>query len=267
MTWMGYRLTFRVLSSLHIGWRKVGNLQQTRPYVTGRSLWGALTARLVRNGGIPNYAETGEVVDEQIAFSYLYPSTHPDRVDLWPWGKQWEEFAWRFLGSYAGTALQDGHRAEDGSLHETEFIATHTREGEPVFLVGYLYLTNECTLHWIRALQRLQLGGERGCGWGRVALVSEPERLRDTRYFGIPVSDRDLTLTIRKDQPLMAHTVTTDGVQRTGVMEPLLGRETRTIGDGFGHYPSRPDICWAPGSTAEKEMRVRIGRRGIWVPL
>ena len=46
MTWTVYRVTWRLLAPMHIGWRKLGNMQQTRPYVTGRNLWGAFTARL-----------------------------------------------------------------------------------------------------------------------------------------------------------------------------------------------------------------------------
>lgn len=267
MAWMGYRLALRVLSPLHIGWRKVGNLQQTRPYVTGRNLWGALTARLVRNTAGTNYAEIGKRVDQEVAFSYFYPSTHPDKVTLWPWGEQWEEFAWTFLGGYAGTALQDGHGTEDGSLHETEFIASHTRDGEPVFLVGHLFLDEGCKLDWKNALQQLQLGGERGYGWGRVALTSEPERLRANRYFGLPVSDQDLTLMIPKGRPLLAHTLVADELKGRGTIEPFVGRETETTSGGFGQRQSPPYICWVPGSTFEKEMRFRIGPRGIWTPL
>jgi hypothetical protein len=49
MNWIGYRVVFRLRSPLHIGWRKAGNVQVTRPYLTGRSFWGALTERLVRD--------------------------------------------------------------------------------------------------------------------------------------------------------------------------------------------------------------------------
>src|SRR5213082_2804295 len=72
MTWTAYRIVFRLLSPMHIGWRKVGNLQQTRPYVLGRSLWGALTARLTRISGSNDYSEIGEQVDQQLAFTYFY---------------------------------------------------------------------------------------------------------------------------------------------------------------------------------------------------
>src|SRR5712692_8407277 len=101
MTWVTYQVTFRLLSPMHIGWRKLGNLQQTRPYVTGRSLWGALTARITRELGSSDYEKIGKQADQQLAFTYFYPSTSkdPDAIRLWPWGDNWDKFAWSFLGS------------------------------------------------------------------------------------------------------------------------------------------------------------------------
>src|SRR5437588_6306984 len=74
MAWTAYQVSFRLLSPLHIGWRKLGNLQQTRPYVTGRTLLGALTARITREQGSNEYTEIGKLVDKQLTFTYFYPS-------------------------------------------------------------------------------------------------------------------------------------------------------------------------------------------------
>ncbi|MFO3796680.1 MAG: RAMP superfamily CRISPR-associated protein, partial [Anaerolineales bacterium] len=176
MTWKMYSVTFRLLSPLHVGWFKQGNLQRTRPYLSGKALWGALTARLARMKNA-NYDEIGKQVNEWLAFSYFYPSTQKGNVSLWPWGKQADEFTWRYLGSYASTALNyEQNSAEEGSLHETECINPYTREGEAVYLVGYLFEKQGCPLEWREALQRIQLGGERKYGWGRVTLVNEPKQ-------------------------------------------------------------------------------------------
>ena len=48
MAWQKYDLAFQLLAPLHIGYRKVGNLMQSRGYVPGKNLWAALTARLTR---------------------------------------------------------------------------------------------------------------------------------------------------------------------------------------------------------------------------
>jgi hypothetical protein len=87
MTWTAYHVTLRLLAPMHIGWRKLGNLQQTRPYVTGRNLWGALTARLTRELGSNKYEFVGKQVDDCMRFTYFYPSVSKDNVEPWPWRK------------------------------------------------------------------------------------------------------------------------------------------------------------------------------------
>src|SRR5439155_24257778 len=135
---------------------------------------------LTRELGRNDYNEIGKQVDQQLAFTYFYPSPLPDSVPLWPWTKQWDKFAWSFLGSYASTALVNAHNAESGSLHETEYIAPYLRHEEPnqepspVYLVGYIFAEENCELPWRKVLDKLQLGGERSYGWGRVQLKDEP---------------------------------------------------------------------------------------------
>ncbi len=296
MIWTAHRVTWRLLAPMHIGWRKLGNLQQTRPYVTGRNLWGALTARLTRELGSGDYKGVGEQVDEYITFTYFYPSVHKDKVGLWPWPKpksentsqneiedQWEKFAWQFLGSYASTALQDGRSAEANSLHETEFIAPYTRDkqpdtgdGQPVYLVGYIFEKDGCQLDWKNALDKIQLGGERSYGWGRILLEHEP--FRDNTCFGytleykgrypqITIPKKTRGRTIPNDGALLAHTYA-KGLNNVsnGIIEPLVGRETSSVAD-FGKNHSQAQICWTPGSTintTDAKKTFQIQARGIW---
>ncbi len=266
MTWIANRVTFRLLSPMHIGWRKLGNLQQTRPYVTGRSFWGALTARLTREYGSKDYKGIGEKVDEQLAFTYFYPSTSkdPDAVELWPWGDNWDKFAWAFLGSYASTALENGRSAEAGSLHETEFIAPYTRNEEPVYLVGYIFEREDCQLDWQSALNKLQLGGERSYGWGRVGLEKPCDKVEDNKCFDYELDCKGdhPKIKVPKDRELWAHT-DAESVDGAGTIEPFLGRETKDS-SGFGKSFSDHKICWVPGSKVSKEETFQILEKGIW---
>ncbi len=82
MTWTPYLVSYKLISPAHIGWKKVGNLQITRPYVTGKTLWGALTARLVRDEKKNNYNDIGKKVDDELRFTYFYPSITQDKVGL-----------------------------------------------------------------------------------------------------------------------------------------------------------------------------------------
>lgn len=272
MTWTAYRVALRVFSPIHIGWRKLGNLQQTRPYVTGRNLWGALTARITREQGRNDYTEIGKLVNEQLTFTYFYPSTRSDEVTHWSWSTQWDEFAWTFLGSYTSTALEDGHSAEIGSLHETEFIAPYIRNKEykPVLLFGYIFERNDCSIriqNWQSALDKLQIGGERSYGWGRVRLEDTCELVTNNKCFGYDLfCDKDHPqITVPKDKELLAHTVDPNKEDYiTGTIEPLLGRETQK--KGFGESFSDVEICWVPGSKVAQSKSFQIQQKGIWRP-
>ena len=271
MTWTAYRVALRVLSPIHIGWRKLGNLQQTRPYVTGRTLWGALTARITREHGGNSYTEIGKLVDEHLSFTYFYPSTQSDRVSHWPWPDQWDKFAWTFLSSYASTALEDGHSAEAGSLHETEFIAPYTRDKEqkPVFLVGYIFERDECDPRirdWQSTLSKLQIGGERSYGWGRIRL-EECKPITDTCFGYVLFCDKNFPqITVPEGKELLAHTVDPNNGDIIGTIEPLLGRETQK-GTGFGEsFPHDIEVCWVPGSKIAQNKPFQIQQKGIWRP-
>ncbi len=271
MTWAAYQVTFGLLSPLHIGWRKLGNLQQTRPYVTGRSFWGALTARLTRESGGSNYIDVGKDVDEQLTFTYFYPTIQRDGVSLWPWpDDQWDKFAWAFLGSYASTALENARNAEAGSLHETEYIAPYTREGEQVYLVGYIFERDNCNLDWKSALGKLQLGGERGYGWGRVHAKDGYKQINNSKCFDYDLlldDDRPL-LKAPGDMHLLAHThADTGGADNRGVtIEPFIGRETKES-TGFGKNISHAQVCWVPGGKVTAGETFQIQVKGLWKKL
>jgi hypothetical protein len=273
MTWNICKVVFRLLAPMHIGWIKQGNVQRTRPYVAGKALWGALTARLTRDfphlGG--DYETVGKRVSDELAFSYFYPAVG-ETVDLWPWGERADEFAWRYLGSYASTALNYGcNTAEEGSLHETEFIAPHTRDGRPVYLVGYIFERQGCTLPWQEVLSRLQLGGERTYGWGRVGL----HKLLDNgqEFFNsdlaLDLNGKRPVVTVSADKELLAHALAVDfqGHRKVsevrGSIEPLLGRETDPQGRFGAHLPEAR-ICWQPGGTLTANAKIIIGEYGIW---
>jgi hypothetical protein len=261
MTWTPYLVSLRVLSPIHIGWKKIGNLQQTRPYVTGKTLWGALTARLVRDLGDNNYVEIGKKVDEELRFTYFYPTTDPTKVVLWPWENP-DKFSWMYFGSYASTALKD-KIAEEGMLHETEFISAKTRDGKEVYLVGYIIEKEGCELPWREVLKRIQIGGERGYGWGRVKLIDD--LIKKDSCFNSYVFDcagDDPKITVQNDKPILAHTLV-DGLDCNGTIESLLGRETDT-NNGFGGVVSNATICWVPGSHVIEKTTFRISYKGIW---
>ena len=283
MNWRAYRVRLRLRSPLHVGAGQVGNVQRARPYVTGRALWGALTARLTRDAHprpqAEDYRTMGQQVQEELAYSYFYPLAEgQERVGLWPWGEEADEFSWLYLGSYAATALDHGRGAAlEGSLHEVEYVAPTTRDGRPVCLLGYVFERAGCGLLWRQALGRLQLGGERGYGWGRVSLVGVRELAEGEQLFGcydLALGDQQPLLQAGQQGkaepvPLLAHTLACDGesgravTEAEGAVEPLVGRETRDA-SRFGQERSPVRVCWAPGATVPVGLCLQVGRFGLW---
>jgi len=299
MGWTAHRIVLRLRSPMHIGAGKLGNLQRTRPYVVGRNLWGALTARLTRDDdleGKPDprkYQEVGEDVHSELAFTYFFPTTDPkggqplfpnlDARGHWSYGGDGSgaytmdasAFRYRFLSTYASTALDYmAYSAQEASLHEVECLTPHTRDGTPVYLTGYIFQRAGSGLKWQDALHRLQIGGERGYGWGRV----EVSTLTDIQESKVPLFGTDhvvrldesrvrIRMDLGRGQPILAHTLAADFEEDiAGLVEPLVGRETKPD-TRFGVYLSSARICYTPGARVEKAVQVQIGRFGIWEAL
>lgn len=264
MAWQKYDLVFQLLAPLHIGYRKVGKLMQTRGYLPGKNLWAALTARLTRdydNGAEgQHYVEIGQQVQDHFRFTYLYPTTQNGNEYKihYPWD---DDFDYLFMNSYASTALNYASQsAEDAMLHETEFIAPHTRAGQPVYLSGHLYIKIDLpTLldNWPKALKDFQVGAERGYGWGRMRLISCDKQ-------GEPFNSepRAVTLNGHTTAHLKAENVT--GI--IGSVEPLIGweRNNDTGRKSDWKLSKQAIICYAPGAKVIGEHKFIIGPNGLW---
>ena len=273
MAWQHYRLVFRLLSPLHIGYRRTGNLMETRRYVPGKNLWAALTARLVRNAGHGAdggaYREVGRAVHKHFRFGYLWPSLDRENP-YFPWKN--DDFDYLFLGSAASTALEHSRRAaQDGTLHDVEFIAPTTRTGDEVYLLGDLWVQDplpSVVAGWQDALRAFALGGEQGYGWGRVRLEQDPQPPMGNNSIGgfaWHVDGQEIVLTAPADSRITAHAVAAGEQAVTnveGVVEPLVGWERQESG-GY-RLTQNVVVAYAPGATVGEETTVSIGCYGIY---
>ena len=280
MTWIAYRVVFKLRSPMHIGCGKVGNVQLTRPYVTGRVFWGALTMRLTRDetSGAATHSEQykafGDQVNSELAFTYFYPATaeNQDYRIAFPW-KNESLFRRRFLSSYASTALVYPQQAADeGLLHEVEFLSPRTLdEGKQVYLIGYVFEKDDCTLQWQDACKRLQMGGERGYGWGAVDYDPENgiKEIEGNQLFdGQAVFKGDGNKPTIETEQMFAHTTASTNLRATGEVEPLVGREWKSNNQtnryAGQHIEKVCDPCWVPGSTVAQSLNFEIQNFGIW---
>ena len=272
MTWEKYSLCFRLLSPLHIGHRKVGNLMQTRGYVPGKVLWAALTARLTRDSGQGDqgqrYVDIGRAVNAAFRFEYLYPGLRQSSSEVvtpyYPWAD--ELFASRFLSSYASTALNyNQHSASEGMLHEVEFLRplaqsfSNNDNPHQVYLVGNMHIKTDLPpdlTSWREALERAQFGGERGYGWGRVALDSVSSN---------GTTDQTPTVTVDKSKRAYAHVKVNAG-KLSGPIEPVLGweRNNNQTHNGPSWGISSTVACFSPGAVVTELHTFTIGDFGIW---
>ncbi len=286
MAWALHRITWRLESPLHSGFAKLGNIQRTRLYVTGRMLWGALTARLTRDQGHNDYETVGNAVKEYLAFSYGYLClTEDGSQPLLPVytaeGLQYklgnqsltERIAQRLcLSSYASTALDYANNAAvDGSLHEVEFISPRVlceetrlgvQAGQPLYLTAMIAEKENASgiEGWCNACCRLEIGGERTYGFGKLTRVSMGN---STDWFGsefVAGNDRP-ALKLRKDAAVTAHT-SAGGNFSFGQIEPFVGRATTPEAE-FGKKVVCSGVYWLPGSVVdEPEVCCEIDKQG-----
>jgi hypothetical protein len=264
MNWIHYRITFRLKSPLHIGWRKVGNLKQTRRYVTGKVLWAALTARLTRDlRGDRNkdYAEIGEKINENFRFGYFYPAllgccqNLKDLRECFSWNTS--NFDYLFLDSYASTAVSRIDTSDEGTLHETEFISPVSRNGNTVYLVGSAWIRDpldEELRHWRDSLNCIRLGGERGYGWGQIKVCNNPLVLERRK---------EIKITVDEEKRVLAHVFASNiKDELIGAIEPLVGWE-HDVG-GNWRLTRNVNLAYVPGSVTTCTLSFTIDQFGIW---
>ena len=273
MSWELYSLTFRVKAPLHIGKRKIGNLMQTYPYVTGRAMWGALTAAITRKRYLDPQKEDYEGIGARLFPSYFYVKYHVKTLEEKPWFP-WdvpETFSYHFLDARAAIATEEGVKtAAEGMLYQIEFIAPHTRGGEPVYLTGYLATEEkeENLREWIR---RIQVGGELGYGWG----VLELHELRKANALwgqweldSEKTKDRVSKLVFKKAKGnhgrnvALAHVYAlgdnkTSSIEAKGRAEPLVAWEMGSLKYLGVFYP--------PGGQLPSSIeKIQVDRYGFW---
>lgn len=293
MSWALYRVTWRLESPLHIGFAKLGNVQRTRLYVTGRIFWGALTARLTREQSNRDYLRVGKVINQHLVFSYGYLSlTANGTQPLLPCytttglkfsinGSEWtEREIQRFcLTSYASTALNyQSNTDKEGSLHEVEFISPRALcslnsvcVGAPLYLTAYVAASDTANntpevQGWKTALSKMQIGGERTYGFGHIALVNGPTLSNDW-WGNIVVLDKTLPeVIIDANRSLLAHVDASRLLPvdiEQGSIEPLLGRDT-TPQAAFGKDINSMGVYWQPGTIVKNTIQCQIMPAGFW---
>ena len=296
MSWCLYTWTFHLKSPLHVGFHKIMHFFRTRPYVPGKLLWGALTAKLTPMLGIDDYQTVGEFLKKAMRFGYLYPYVE-DKFYLPKYTERGlmfdplteNEFEKKFISSMASAAIEpDSLSAEEGMLHEIEFISPYTiDDGKPVYLKGLVWIrefaengisisrdndkliiTNDRTnVDFKNQLaNQFQIGGERKYGFGLVRL-KEFNEISGNEMNILPgkwrEKDGEVCITINSDTPIWSHILCSNNINIKGNIEPLVERDWDTE-KGAGRRLTPYGLFWCPGSILCEDKTFRITEFGLW---
>jgi hypothetical protein len=272
MTWQCFELTYELLSPLHIGYHKVGNVQRTRYYIPARNMLAATAEGLVEGGQSQSYKDALDWVRENFAFSYFF--LVGDSLPLLPHyrpnvGLRYDElsvhqFERRYVRALVTTAIAPKNRAaQEGSLHEVECIPENWADerGEccKTRLQGWFFTRDN--VRWRAVFEALRVGGERRYGFGRLSLTSNKETVTLSGASLITGGSRP-RIRLEATSPLLAHSPV-QGLEAKGSIEALVGRET-TTSDRYGRELTRGEVFWAPGSFCDSACEFEVGRDGIW---
>lgn len=293
---MIYRLTYRALSPLHIGFKQIRFLKTTRYYITGRAVWGAVTANVTRHlidtPTSKDYQTVGKFVKKNIKSTYFFPRVDNTiycfacENDELKYGEFSEhQFERTFIHSLVSTALDRTGTADEGTLHEVEYIRDRVRvkdEIKNVYWVGYLFVDEKSedglkiateekdftvtkgskTMGASEILKRIEIGGERNYGFGKLELEGAMEKANE--IFGHQLDGDRI-----KSKIALAH-VKYEEIAYTGDIEPLVGREWGEGGSGRKRPADREGdgvsdgIYFAPGTCFEDEVAFEVADYGTW---
>lgn len=298
MSWHCYQLTFKIVSPLHIGFHKVMHLYRTRYYVYGKLLWGAVTAKLTKLLE-SDYQVVGAFLREAMRFGYFYISAQ-NEIYLPKYTEEGlkfhtltiSNFEKKFIYSMASTAIEPNSlTAEEGMLYEVEFINPYTLDdSKEVYLKGliwikefngkgvqlkktntneWLFKFNDKEINFVKeVINRLQIGGERRCGFGVIEHHKECSMIEKDHDMIFPGRweevDGEVFITLQEGDPIWAHALCSSDLKIKGDIEPLVGREWDESRKGTGRKLTSAGLYWCIGSQVLGQTKFKIKDYGTW---
>ena len=183
---MWYKLVFKQIQPIHIGYRKWGVVNETRLFIPGQTIWGALTNAY----GTKKKWEKEDFEDnnnkaifERITCFYpalknkdkndniLFPKFENGELCLGGYVKS--EFRYKFIETFVSTAiLQEGRQAKEGSLHELDVVLPKSKDGKlALYWIGLIKLDeNSGAYAFLTEGLKFFIGGDNRYGLGLVKL-------------------------------------------------------------------------------------------------
>ena len=270
--WTAYRLDYRAESPVHIGWHRLGQIRRTRYYIPARNVWGAWTAAWARRPEGLGFSDSHNPYDaakkslkDWVQFTALFPWTAEEK-SLRPIylenGLRFGAltaggFEAKFVHGVASASINPlSFTALDGALHEREYL-----HAPGMRFQGYVLVEQGCDWEKLRGqMERLQIGGNLGYGYGMLRLASFKT---ETTLFDEFTVDTEGRL----KGPSGCHLAgfcNTVGLEAEGEVEIVSGRGSRR-GAGAGQDVEPAKAMWTPGSRVAAGATFKIGARGDWL--
>jgi len=214
----GYILVFKQVQSMHLGIRGYGVLSETRIFITGQTMWGALTNTYGKNKKWPN-RDNDENKKTFETISCFYPSFSENCNDvMMPKFKDGEfylenysekDFRNEFVDSFMSTAiLPTSLAAKDKSLHEMEVILPQSKSNEnkkqkQLYWIGLLCIEENIKNNFLKKNElEIIVGGDSRYGLGRLKLEEIKEVNNEIlEKWGVKgVNNMIFTLLLKKEK-------------------------------------------------------------------
>lgn len=165
MKW--YKVTFKQIQPIHIGSLNYGVLSETRIFIPGWTMWGAMTNANYRKSGIYNEKKFENITCfyPKIENEVFYPRFEDGDFYLGRCSEK--EFRLEFTTTYLSTSINPQTlNAKDKSLHEIDVILP-----KELYWEGYI----KCDEADLNQLDEIYIGGDSRYGLGLMKLVNMVE--------------------------------------------------------------------------------------------
>ncbi|NLZ54522.1 MAG: hypothetical protein GX892_15535 [Thermoanaerobacteraceae bacterium] len=261
-----YKLLFKQKEPIHIGKGSYGVLSETRIFIPGWTMWGALVNKYARyiGGTKEDFDKSKELLE---TISCFFPSFEENGKVQFPsyidgqfclGNKLEEDFRAKFTDTYVSTAIDPiSQNAKDESLHEIGIILPKPKNAmvdKKLYWVGLLGInnSNDDILSFLEEGLEVVVGGESRYGFGRVELIHKNEvDKEELEFWSLDTEGRLIA-----SKPLSNYMEYCNGALKMGEMEHVI-----VEANFFKAAPKIKEskICLVPGSKASGSGRLKKG--------
>ena len=178
-----YEVTFKQVQPIHIGDNKHGVINETKIFIPGQTMWGALTNAYFKQtyNYDEKFFENISCFYPKISNNVLKPRYENGKFYLGEYSET--KFRQKFTTTFLSTAINPTTlHAKDESLHEIDVVLPNEIPQEEqfeqikeIFWIGYIKTKKE----QLEQIKEIYIGGDSRYGLGLMELIGEPKESRN----------------------------------------------------------------------------------------